>query len=176
MDLEEDTIVPIYPRKVAKAVCAPAVRGEVAAADTTNWRGVRGLVVVRADALVTGLDFRDTYARTRILETLVYPDIRFEIDSLTNVQRGDTLRATAVGMIELHGVKKPMTVPIKVWREKLGLRVTGQWEFPAIDLINEYHMSPYPLSLGVKGHIWREVYLGIDAILVPASAAASSGS
>ena len=176
-----DTLVPLYPRFVAQPVCRSAVRGEVFVADTTAWLGVRGLISVRVDSLVTGFKQRDDYARNRVLETAAYPDVNFEIDSLAN-RRGrasgktDTLRANAVGILELHGVKKPWSVPIKAWREKLGLRVTGQFDFEPVALIDEFHISRYPLNLGVGLHIWRRMYLGIDAILVPAPATASATS
>ena len=170
--LEDDTIVPLYPRNLAKRVCTPAVHGDIVVADTTRWQGVHGLVVIQADDLVTGLNFRDTYARERILETVVYPEIRFRIDSLINVQRGDTLRADAVGILELHGIRRAWTVPIKAWHEPLGLRVTGQFEFPAPDLTDVYRLSHYALALGVRTAIWKEFFLGIDAVLVPASGTA----
>ena len=69
-----------------------------------------------------------------------------------------------------------MTIPIKAWHEPLGLRVTGQFHFPAPDLINVYRMSKYPLSLGVGMKIWEQVHMGIDAILVGATARASGTS
>jgi hypothetical protein len=125
------------------------------------------LIVVAARALVTGANQRDRFARDQVLETELYPDIRFTIDSLTAVQPGDTLTAVAIGLFELHGVKQPWSVPIKVWKEPLGRRVTGQWLFPAEDLESVYKMSKFPLSLGVGMHIWKWVYMGFDMILVP---------
>jgi hypothetical protein len=172
-----DSLVPLYPRYVAQPLCRMAVRGEVAVADTTSWQGVRGVIVILIDSLVTGFKQRDDYARQRILESIAYPDVKFQIDSLTNVHKGrDTLRADAVGVLELHGARKAWTVPIMARREKLGLRVTGQFDFPARALIDDYHMSRYPLNLGVGMNIWRKIYLGIDAILVAAPAAAPSPS
>ena len=161
-----DTLVPLYPRYVAQAVCTPAVDGEVFADDTTTWHGVRGLISVRAAALVTGSNMRDDYARKRVLQTGEYPFIQFRIDSLTEIRTGDTLRAIAVGEIELHGVTKAMAVPIKAWREKLGLRVTSQFGFPAVDLVDEYQIPLYPIALGVGLRIWKRMNLGVDVILV----------
>ena len=158
--------IPNHPRPNAVAVCSPAVRGEIVTADTTSWRGVHGLIVIRADALQTGLDMRDSYARKRVLQTDSYPDIRYEIDSVSNLQKGDTLQGDAFGTFELHGVRQPVTIPIKAWREPLGLRVTGQFHFPAPDLIDVYRMSKYPLSLGVGMKIWEQMHMGIDLILV----------
>jgi hypothetical protein len=171
-----DTLVPLYPRFVAQALCNQAVHGEISVVDTSKWTGVRGLIRVSVDSLVSGFKQRDDYARGRILETVTYPEVRFEIDSLTNVHRsakGDTLHANAVGVLELHGSKKAWVVPIKAWREKLGMRVTGQFDFVPDALITDYHMSPYPLNLGVRAHIWHRIYLGIDAILVAGAGPAS---
>jgi hypothetical protein len=165
----KNAAIPLFPRPIATSVCGPGVQGEFSVGDTTNWSGVRGLVLIRAEALVTGLNMRDEYARRRILQTLDYPDIRFVVDSLANVRPGDTLRADAVGVLELHGVKRPWVVPLKAWHEPLGLRVTGTFEFPATDMVDVYHIPEYPLALGVQLQIWKTLHLGIDAILVPAA-------
>src|SRR5262249_18629341 len=86
------TPVPVYRGRHAKALCTQAVKGEISVADTSRWRGVRGLIVVRAEALVTGFNPRDDFARKRVLQTDQYPDVRFAIDSLTEVKSaGDTL-------------------------------------------------------------------------------------
>jgi hypothetical protein len=162
-----NTGIPIYPRPFASALCTRAIRGEISAGDSVQWRDIRGIIVVQAAALVTGEHQRDDFARKRVLETDLFPDIRFEIDSLTGVDLGDTLDAVAVGTFELHGVRQPAAVPIKAWREPLGLRVTGQWAFPAPSLVSVYHISKYPLGLGVGMQIWRWIHMGFDVILVP---------
>jgi hypothetical protein len=164
-----DTPIPIYPRATASARCAPAVRGEVTANDSAGWRGLRGLILVQSRALLTGNNQRDRFARDQVLETENYPDIRFTIDSLTGLEPGDTISALALGTFELHGVKTPWSVPVKAWKEPLGMRVIGQWSFPAADLVSVYKMSKFPLSLGVGMHIWRWVHMGFDMILVPAT-------
>jgi hypothetical protein len=170
-----DTIhVPIYPRPAASENCSPAVRGEIAANDTVNWKGVKGLILIRGDQLITGLDMRDNYARKAILQTAAYPDIKFYIDSLVNVRHvGDTLLADAVGALELRAVRAPKRVPLKAWHESLGLRVTAKMMFPSADLPEVYHMSRMSLGLGVGTGLWRFVHIGIDAILVPASSTSS---
>lgn len=166
-----DTLVPLYPRPVAQAVCAPAVTGEFEAVDTVHWRGVHGQVVVAAGSLTSGLSTRDNYARHSLLQTASFPNVTFQVDSITGAERhGDTLTATAFGVFELRGVRQPMTVPIRFWHDALGLRVTGQTHFPATDLITVYKMSKIGLGLGVASHVWKQFYWGIDAILVPGEA------
>ena len=61
------------------------------AADAATLQGVRGSVTLIADSLFTGLAMRDKYARRAVLETVRYPEITFTIDSLVDVQRGDTI-------------------------------------------------------------------------------------
>lgn len=100
-----DTVVPIRPRWRALPLCEPAVRGEIVTADTIYWRNTQGLIVVQSDALTIGQDMRDEYARKVITETRRYPNIRFFIDSLTQVTPGDTLRATVVGTFEFREVR-----------------------------------------------------------------------
>jgi len=163
-----DTIhVPIYPRPVGQAqpICPTAVRGEFSAADINNFSGVKGLISIRSDAFVTGLPMRDNYAQKAVLQSQAYPDIRFHLDSLTNVQRGDTMSAIAVGKFELRGVSNPMTVPIKAWKEAGGLRVVGKFTMPPSDLVEKYHVSQLSLGLGVGTGIWHYLHLGFDVIL-----------
>ena len=161
--------VPLYPRLDVKPVCRPAVRGEVVVLDTTNWRGTRGEIRILPDSLVTGNDMRDRFARKAVFETPKFREIKFGIDSLVNVQPGDTLRATAVGTLELHGARVAMQGPVKAWREPAGLRVQGELQFPAHDLTKIYGFSKLSLGMGVTLGRWNTVFMGIDAILTPTS-------
>lgn len=162
-----DTIhVPLYPRPVSQAVCTPAVKGEITVRDTVRWTGVKGVVAVRVEHLITGLEMRDNYARKAVLQTSSYPEVRFHIDSLTNQRKsGDTLIADAVGVLELRGVRTPKTVRLQAWHEPLGLRVTAKFHFPSSDLPEIYKVSRLALGLGVGTGLWRLVHLGVDAVL-----------
>jgi hypothetical protein len=162
-----DREVPIYPRGEVAAVCRPAVRGSITTLDVNNWRGTKGEIRILPDSLVTGNDMRDKFARKSVFETSKYREIKFQIDSLTNVQPGDTIRATAVGVLELHGARVPTSAPVKAWKEAKGLRVQTQLEFPANELTSAYNFSKLALGMGVTLGRWKTVYMGIDAILVP---------
>ena len=164
-----DRIVPLYPRLDVVPVCRSAVRGGIIALDTTTWRGTRGEIRVLPDSLVTGNDMRDKFARKAVFETSKYREIRFQIDSLSNVQGGDTTRAVAHGTLELHGVRVATTAPVKAWREKTGMRVQTQLQFPADDLTRVYGFSKLSLGMGVTLGRWNTVFMGIDAILTPAA-------
>jgi len=160
-----DARIPLFPRGVVKPLCRNAVRGEITADDAMRGRGVRGIVTVVADSLFTGLGFRDTYGRRAVLETSKYPSITFTIDSLTDVQTGDTLRAIAVGTFELHGVQHATRAPLKAWTDPAGFRVRAQFSVPALSLTQEFKMSKVALGMGVGMRRWNTVHMGVDLIL-----------
>ena len=163
-----DTVhVPVFPRPEghAQPTCEPAVRGEIVASDTIAWRGVRGDIAIRADAFITGLTVRDNYAKKAVLQSDRYREVSFHIDSLIDVQRGDTIRAKALGQFLLRGVSTPRTVWVKAWREAGGLRVTGKFDMPVTDLVEKYKVSLLVLGLGVGNGVWKILHLGFDVVL-----------
>lgn len=160
-----DPRIPLFPRHEVKPLCRNAVRGEVTVEDTQRWRGVRGTITVVADSLFTGLGFRDTYGRRAVLETSKYPSITFTIDSLTEVQPGDTIRAIAVGTFELHGVQHATRAPVKAWQDPAGFRIRAQFSVPALSLTQEFKMSKVALGMGVGMRRWNTVHMGVDLIL-----------
>ena len=174
-----DTVhVPLYPRPAgqAQAICPAAVRGEIVAVDTNSWRGVKGLISIRADAFITGLSMRDEYARKAVLQSQSYPDIRFHLDSLVNIQGNDTVTASAIGRFELRGVSQPQVVPIKAWREGNGLRVTGKFTIRPAELVEKYRVSQLALGLGVGTGVWHYLHLGFDVVLQKGGAGQASAS
>jgi len=164
-----DTInVPLYPRWEARALCTEAVKGYVTVADPVRWRGIRGEVTVRAEALVTGGDDRDAFTRHAILETNRYPEIRFTVDSVVNVtQVGDTLRGTAMGVFKLRTVAKRVIAPVQAWPEGGGLRVLAKFRIEADSLVPVYGLSKYALGLGVGVKIWQVLFSGVDLLMRP---------
>lgn len=166
----DTTVVPLYPRLTVRAVCAEAVEGEILVADTVAWRGVRGEVVVKAAALISGEERRDEFAHESVLEASRYPDIRFTIDSVVGLTPvDDTLRGRAMGVFTMHGVSKPMTASVRAWRDAGGLRVLARFRVPAAALTDEYGISKVALGLGVTTRIWYHLYMGVDVVLRPAS-------
>ena len=162
----DTTLVPLYPRLRARAVCSEAVQGQVLVADTATWRGVRGEVIVKAEALITGEDRRDVYARTAVLQVERFPEIRFTIDSVTRISwQADTLHGMAVGVFSVRGVSKPMNAGVQMWREAGGLRVLARFRVTAPALIDEYGFSKLALGLGVTTGIWYHLYMGVDLVL-----------
>jgi polyisoprenoid-binding protein YceI len=162
-----DARVPLFPRYRVRPICRQAVSGDITVGDVTNLRDVRGSISVLADSLFTGLTMRDTYERRAVFETGRYPEIVFTIDSLVDVQRGDTIHATAVGTIAVHGGTKAVRVPVRVWQDPAGMRVRAQFAVPARTLTDEFMMSKVALSMGVIMKRWKTVHMGIDVILKP---------
>jgi len=166
-----DTVnVPLYPRKWALPLCAEAVRGEIVTSDPATWRDARGLIVVRAEALTIGQPIRDEYAKKTIFTIINYPDIRFQVDSLTDVVPGDTLTATVMGTFEFRGVRRPDTpARARAWREAGGLRVTTRIDLAIDELTDRFGLSKLALGLGIGGEIWQFFHFGVDVVLKPAS-------
>lgn len=161
----DDLRIPLYPRADVKPVCRHAVSGAVLTVDTANWSGLRGEIAVVPDSLTTGMPMRDNFAAKAVFESGKHRHIKFRIEKLEDVVAGDTITATAVGFLILHGVEKPMRAPVKAWREADGLRVQTEFEFPANDLVTEYKMSKLSLGMGVTLGRWKTVHMGVDVIL-----------
>jgi len=166
----EHAPVPLYPRKRVRYVCEPAVTGSLSV--PRDYRQTTATISVRAEDLVSGLDVRDSFARRAVLQTTTYPTITFTLDSLDAVAAktsgSDTLRTTATGTLELHGVRKTIRVPLQAWREGEIMRVKGQFAFPARDLVSEFRMSSLALGMGVTMGRWRSMHMGLDVVFVPA--------
>jgi hypothetical protein len=157
--------IPLYPRGPVADICSgTAVHGQVQAENLATLKGVRGIISVRAAELTVGIDLRNKFAAT-VLETDRYPEMRFRIDSLTNVQTGDTIRANAVGTLFIHGVDKPMTVPVKAWREAGGLRVLSTFQVDAHELVETFKLSKWKLGLGIGTNLWKYLHMGVDVVL-----------
>ncbi len=167
-----DTVhVPLYPRYRVGAVCSEAVAGHVLLPDTVKWRGARGQVTVRADALVTGEAMRDVMMH-QALETARFPDISFTLDSLVGlIRQVDTLFCSAVGTLTVRGVQQPTTAAVKAFPEAGGMRVLVKWRIPAADLQLELIPKLHYLALGLNTLIWQDFFMGADLVFRPEAAA-----
>ena len=166
--------VPLFPRGRVRPGCSEAVAGQFDVPDTVNWKGIHGEITIQAKALASGQGIRDKYTQGMVLESDHYPEIKFRLDSVTNVTRtekGDTLKGQAYGVLDAHGVQKPLGGRFMAWHDAGvpgTLRVTTKFHFPAGDLVQEFHMSKWALGLGVSSGIWRDLWEGVDLILKPA--------
>lgn len=158
--------IPLFPRGKVTPVCGDAIHGDIAINDTVNWKGVSGTIVIDAHDLTTGADFRDSYAQKAVLKTNAYPTIEFTIDSLTDVRvEGDTIRATALGSLQLVGKVHPKSARLVAWKVNGGMRVRGQIQVPAKDMTGSLGLSKFALNMGVVLGRWDTLYMGIDIIL-----------
>jgi hypothetical protein len=165
--------IPLFPRSKVTPVCGNAVHGDITIADTTNWRGVTGTIIIDAQKMTTGADFRDAYAQKAVLKSAAFPTIEFAIDSLTGLRaEGDTIRATALGTLTLVGKSHAKSARLVAWRIPGGLRVRGQIQVPAKDMTGELGLSKFALNMGVVLGRWDTLYMGIDIILKSPSAGA----
>ena len=173
--ISDTTIVPLYPRRRVRPVCAEAVTATVTVKDTTTWSGVSGDVTILLAGIVTGEDNRDEYARAKILQVQQFPEANYHIDSIAEVRaNGDTVRAYGYGTLTLKGVKQPnVKSSLRFWPEEGGMRVLGKLRFPALDLIDVYGISSFALGLGVGVRMWEHVYLGVDLLMRPSDANAT---
>jgi hypothetical protein len=171
-----DTIhVPLYPRLTARPFCKEAVQGHIVVADMKTGQGVRGAVIVKADSLVMGEERRAKWARDAALQTTLFPDIQFRLDSLVDVSRvADTLLATAVGVLSLHGHEKAVTAAVRAYpdSESGGTRVLARIREPARDFVSDFWPGclgwrACVFGLGVRTNIWKHMFMGADLVLRP---------
>lgn len=163
----KDARIPLFPRYRVRPLCRQALRGGITIPASGRWQDASGTVTLIADSLFTGLEMRDLYARRAVLETGRFPEITFAVDSLVDVQMGDTIRATAVGRFTVHGVTRPARAPLLASRDGDGLRVRAQFSFPGLDLVNEFRMSKWALGMGVVMRRWETIHLGVDLVVRP---------
>ena len=171
--VSDTTLVPLYPRIEVLPICTEAVDGYVIVQDTATWRGVRGQITVRGDALVTGHRYRDTYAREAVLQTQRYREIRFRLDSLVDVTReADTVFAKGHGRFTLRHISQPVVSTMQFWKVEDGIRVLARFRVPAQELVTVWGLSKRALGLGIGVAIWQHLYMGVDMVLRPAAAPA----
>lgn len=85
--------------------------------------------VVDAASYDSGLGVRDQDVQENYLEIGAYPDIVFESVEIQELQQRNATTNewlfTIRGILELHGVKKAIRVPVRLVREKSKIQVEG---------------------------------------------------
>jgi hypothetical protein len=170
-----DYRIPLYPRKDVNPVCRKAVVGQIEVSDTKTFKGIHGSVFVNSDSLETGSRMRDAFAHKLFSGQ---PQIRFALDSVISatLSPGDTVRGTALGTVEIHGVQKPLMVVFTAFPDGGGMRVQGKWEMHPRELIEQYKMSKFALGAGVGMDLWKELHMGFDLVLKQVPNGAPAGS
>ncbi len=166
--VSDTTDIPVYPRRRVRPVCAEALDGRVVVADTNARAGIRGQITVRVEAMITGDDVRDEYARDTVLKAGKYPEVKFTIDSVVRItQRADRVRGTAIGILTLRGVAKPIAASVSFWNDTTagGMRVLAKMHISAQDLWRTFGIPTY--ALGIGAGTLEEVWMGVDLVMKP---------
>ncbi len=87
---------------------AKGLRGEV---QGDSLEGILGEVAFPVDSLSTGLGKRDRDMRGRHLESAKHPEIRFGLRGVALTDSGGYL---ARGILAIHGVSRPVSIPLNV--------------------------------------------------------------
>ncbi|NND62081.1 MAG: YceI family protein [Flavobacteriaceae bacterium] len=67
--------------------------------------------IINAESLDTGISDRDEHLRSKdFFDTETYPQITFESTAITQTDEG----MMVTGVMDFHGVKKSMTIPLKI--------------------------------------------------------------
>ncbi|MBL8935035.1 MAG: YceI family protein, partial [Archangium sp.] len=107
--------------------------------DPKAWGGGKGVFAVDLTTLRTGIDQRDEDMRVEFLETKRFPFAILSLDSLTQAAPaalavGQTATAQATGSFEVHGVRRAVSLPIKVRLESESrLVASGSFSVPFAD-------------------------------------------
>jgi polyisoprenoid-binding protein YceI len=98
--------------------------------------------------------------RDDVLETEKYPEITFKTKTVTSSRRGDgTFDARLTGELNLHGVKRQITVPARVSLDAGALHAIGVFEIRQ----TEFGITPFSFANGTVG-IKDTVTLSFDIV------------
>jgi hypothetical protein len=112
-----------------------------------------------ADELVVGVDERGEEAQ----------QLR---ERARGLAEGDTVRGTAIGVVSLRGVAKPLKAAIRSWPAAGGARVLAKLRVPASSLWHEFGICNYAL-FGVGTKLWKDFFMGVDLLLHPEATGAN---
>lgn len=107
--------------------------------DTKAWGGGKGVFAVDLTTLKTGIDQRDEDMRVEFLETKRFPYAILAIESIAQatpaaLTPGATGSGQATGSFEVHGVRRAVTVPVKVKLDSESrMVVSGAFSVPFAD-------------------------------------------
>ncbi len=107
--------------------------------DSKAWAGGKGVFAVDLSTLKTGIDQRDEDMREEFLETKRFPYAILAIDSITQAAPaalavGATANAVATGSFEVHGVRRAVSMPLKVKLDSdARLVASGSFSVPFAD-------------------------------------------
>lgn len=119
----------------------------------------KSMVLVGEDNLGARQAIESTL-RDDVLDTAKFPEITFKTKSVSSTRRGDgTFDVRLVGELNLHGVKRQITVPARVSLDAGALHAIGVFEVKQTD----YAITPFSFANGTVG-IKDTVTLSFDII------------
>jgi polyisoprenoid-binding protein YceI len=119
----------------------------------------KSLVLIGEDSLGARQAIESTL-REDVLETNRYPEITFKTRRVTASRRGDgTFDVRLTGELDLHGVKRSITIPARVSMEPGVLHAIGVFEIRQTD----FNITPFSFSNGTVG-IKDDVTLSFDIL------------
>jgi polyisoprenoid-binding protein YceI len=143
------------------------VVGHTAAVQATMSVDGQSLTAASVTADLTQLSsdqvLRDRTLRETGLETNAFPSAHFELTAPLDLsglaQDGAVVHATAEGNLELHGVTRPVTVPVDVQARNGAVAITGAFQLTLADFgISQPHVASV-LSIGQTGIVEFQLYL-----------------
>ena len=94
---------------------APQLKGTVRADPDRPWSGASVELHVDPAAMQTGNSLRDRKMRNSHLEVTTYPEIVFEANEVTvDPAPGAADRFILVGRLRMHGVERPLRIPVTI--------------------------------------------------------------
>ncbi len=123
----------------------------------------KSMVLIGEDTLGARQAIESTL-RDDVLDTAKFPEITFKTKSVTSSRRGDgTFDVRLAGELNLHGVKRPITVPARVSLDGEALHAIGVFEIRQTD----YAITPFSFANGTVG-IKDTVTVSFDIIATQA--------
>ncbi len=121
--------------------------------------GANVVVVVKIDALVTGIELRDRHMKEKYLEMGKYPTAKVEVEKAKlHFPTSGAVSGTVDGKLTLHGITHPVRISYKADGDDKRAKVDGSMRINMKDYKIEV---PSYLGVTVKPTIDVEVKLGV---------------
>jgi polyisoprenoid-binding protein YceI len=112
---------------------AEKIQGRLVLNPNGYGRESKGTIEVPVSSMKTGIGMRDRIMWQKTLKARLYPIVRFELTGLNLPEgllpEGRNFLIEVTGRLTIHGVTKPITVPILAARTKDGLRIRGAFQY-----------------------------------------------
>ena len=137
--------------------------------DATELRGVRGWVEAPVATLKTGNGLRDKDL-LKAMEAEAHPVIRFDLESVNlQSESADSAQVTLFGSFTIHGTKREVAVPAKLYYRTEGVRVKS--DIPMN--VKDYGVTRLSKMLGAF-KMNQNIMVHIDLVFAPGEAPAGA--